>query len=48
MNDRRPEGSGNDLMSTWLKEAKKHLDAAANDGEYAMTNGQANVQAPDL
>ena len=48
MSDHRPEGSGNDLMSAYLKGAEKHLDAAANDLEYAMTNGQVNVQVPGL
>ena len=46
MSDHRPEGSGNDLMPAYLKEAEKQLDAADNDLEYAMTNGQANVQVP--
>ena len=48
MSDHRPEGSGNDLMSAYLKKAEKLLDAAADDLEYAMTNGQVNVQVPGL
>lgn len=48
MSGRTSEVPWNALRLAQLENAKEHLAKAADYVEYAMTNGQANVQADGL